>query len=79
MKHFKLDRHLNCTGVVQNDECRACGEDIEMMEHFLCHCSAFVSLKFQYFRDDTNSSQTSGLKELKEVFTFVWKGNRRYF
>lgn len=38
-----LHVHLNHIGMMENNEIRACVENIEPMQHFLCYCPSFAS------------------------------------
>ncbi|GBP00602.1 hypothetical protein EVAR_71911_1 [Eumeta japonica] len=51
-EHSQLLAYLNRIGVVKGDECRACGEDSESLEHYFCHCPAFSQIQSRYFGID---------------------------
>ena len=46
--HTGLRAHLCKIGRADSDEYRACGEDSKTLEHFLCHCQAFVEVRSKY-------------------------------
>ena len=52
IEHSGLRAHLYRMGLVENDECRACGEDVETMEHYLCQCPAFARARSKYLLGD---------------------------
>lgn len=61
--HTGLRAHLHRIGAVDNSVCRACGEDDESLEHFLCHCPAFANNRSQFLGNDTlpNLTQIRGI------------------
>ena len=61
--HTGLRAHLHKIGSVNHSVCRACMEDDESLEHFLCHCPAFANNRSQFLGNDslTNLTQIIGL------------------
>lgn len=70
--HSGLRAHLCRMGLVENDECRACGEDVETMEHYLCQCPAFARARSKYLLGDTipDMTQLRGM-DLNALRNFV--------
>ena len=69
--HSSLQAHLYRIGVSENDECRACRENIETMEHFLCQCPAFTHARSRYFGSDI-------LPDLTHLRGYDWKIIRKF-
>lgn len=69
--HTGLQSHLHKIGVADNSVCRACGEDDETLEHYLCHCPAFARNRSRFLGDDS-------LPDLTRVRGMGWKTIRNY-
>ena len=61
--HTGLGALLHKIGSVNHSVCRACMKDDESLEHFLCHCRAFVNNRSQFLGNDslTNLTQIRGI------------------
>ena len=64
--HLNLQSHLHKIGCSGSSRCRACGEDNEPLEHFLCHCPAFACIRTQFLKNDT-------IPELNDLRGCEWK------
>lgn len=51
--HSTLRAHLKKMGRSSSSTCRACEEDEETLEHFLCFCPAFARFRAKYWQRDT--------------------------
>ncbi|XP_075150766.1 uncharacterized protein LOC142224875 [Haematobia irritans] len=70
--HLDLRAHLNRIGVINDSLCRACGEDEETLEHYLCHCPAFTRYRSQHLGVENipNLNRLKGVK-WKQIKEFV--------
>ena len=69
--HLGLQAHLHKIGAVVNSICRACGEDDESLEHFLCHCPAFANIRSQLMGADS-------IADLTQIGGIDWKTLRDF-
>lgn len=69
--HSILRAHLYRIGKADSGVCRACMEDDETLEHYLCNCPAFARIRVQTLSSDN----TPSLEELRGI---DWKRLRNY-
>ena len=48
--HILLKQHASL-GLVDDPDCRGCGEEEESLEHFLCHCPSIRSIRLRNLGD----------------------------
>ena len=66
-----LRKHLHRIGRADSAVCRACGEDDETLEHYLCECPAFAGIRVELL----SSEPISTLEDLRGI---EWRRLRRY-
>lgn len=55
--HLGLQEHLYKIRSAENSYYRACGEDNETLDQFLCHCPVITQIKSQYLKNATIPDQ----------------------
>lgn len=69
--HNAYTGHLCTIGISEINICSSCMESEDSIEHFLCYCPAFSSLRQKFLGGDVIGTESVGSLSIKSLLVFL--------